>query len=247
MADLALARRLTEGHRRAQLGLSALAIRELVQLWPTLDPTRLEETFPRYASAAAALVASRRESSSRLAAAYYQEHRRALVKPGATPVAAALVGALDRDKLIRDLEFAGPIAARKTMSRGITRDRAMRAGLSATAGVLTRYALEGSRETLVSTAQRDPLALGFVRVTDGQPCAFCAMLAGRGAVYFSEETASFEPHNRCGCQPEAVFDESTPLPGAGGDYAALYEQVKAEKGSTPTLQEFRRAYEAPSS
>lgn len=47
--------------------------------------------------------------------------------------------------------------------------------------------------------------LGWARVLTGERnCSFCAMLASRGAVYKSEKTAGFEPHDRCDCHPELV-------------------------------------------
>lgn len=42
------------------------------------------------------------------------------------------------------------------------------------------------------------------RVLSANPCAFCRMLAGRGAVY-SEGTASFLSHDHCSCTAEPEF------------------------------------------
>jgi len=40
------------------------------------------------------------------------------------------------------------------------------------------------------------------RVSDGHPCAFCAMLVTRGPAYWSEVTAGFQAHHYCGCTAE---------------------------------------------
>lgn len=55
-----------------------------------------------------------------------------------------------------------------------------------------------SRQTVMGSAVADPQSDGWQRVTDGNGCAFCRMLAGRGAVY-SESSADFASHDKCGC------------------------------------------------
>jgi hypothetical protein len=43
------------------------------------------------------------------------------------------------------------------------------------------------------------------QTTSGHPCAFCAMLESRGAIYKTERTAAFQAHNHCACVPVPVF------------------------------------------
>lgn len=57
--------------------------------------------------------------------------------------------------------------------------------------------LRAGRETIQQSAPR------WRRVTDGKPCEFCAMLAGRGPVYTSEDAADGgQYHAHCGCTAE---------------------------------------------
>jgi hypothetical protein len=65
--------------------------------------------------------------------------------------------------------------------------------------------LTGGRMTLIGMAQRDPQALGWGRVTAGDPCAFCRMLAGRGPAYKTEKAAGFEAHGACACGVEITY------------------------------------------
>lgn len=44
----------------------------------------------------------------------------------------------------------------------------------------------------------------YRRITSGTACAFCRMLAGRGAVY-SENTGRFQAHDHCACTAEPDF------------------------------------------
>lgn len=60
------------------------------------------------------------------------------------------------------------------------------------------------RYTIAGSSVADPSADGWQRVTDGQACAFCSMLAGRGSVY-SEASADFASHDACGCSAVPAF------------------------------------------
>ena len=55
-----------------------------------------------------------------------------------------------------------------------------------------------SRYTVAGSSIADPAADGWMRQTSGSGCAFCEMIAGRGAV-FSESSADFAAHDHCSC------------------------------------------------
>jgi len=57
-----------------------------------------------------------------------------------------------------------------------------------------------SNGTVMDSVLRDREALGWGRVASVGCCGFCAMLAGRGAVYRTRFTATFCPHMNCRCQ-----------------------------------------------
>ncbi|MEI5522533.1 hypothetical protein WB388_18180 [Streptomyces brasiliscabiei] len=69
-------------------------------------------------------------------------------------------------------------------------------GLMNDAGALAasaadRDALMGGRDLLEAASRADRAVIGWARITAPNPCAFCALLASRGAVYRSEWAASF--------------------------------------------------------
>ena len=79
----------------------------------------------------------------------------------------------------------------------------------------------------IDNVRIDPLKPRFARVPQGEKtCDFCIMLASRGPVYLTEESAgaftSF--HNHCDCKVVPFFDEKTTV--AGYDPAAYYEQYQ---------------------
>ena len=86
----------------------------------------------------------------------------------------------------------------------------------------------------------------MARVTDGAPCAFCAMLAGRGAVYHSTETASVPRARRCGCGSELVYGDDYKIPGRAQEFADLYAEATkdAGDGTKAKIAAFRKAYTA---
>lgn len=65
-------------------------------------------------------------------------------------------------------------------------------------GGLQRRITDVARDTITLSSVADPGADGWQRVARGGGCAFCRMLAGRGAVYTSR-TADFSSHDSCHC------------------------------------------------
>jgi len=120
-----------------------------------------------------------------------------------------------------------------------------------------RHAGDGSRDQIINAVQRDRRAIGWVRVTSGQPCFFCAALASRGPVYqddsFDESDARFEGqgrhkvHDHCSCALRPVHSRST------GEWPALSQQLESEwkalsdetnkrYGRNPTMKDWRSYY-----
>lgn len=78
------------------------------------------------------------------------------------------------------------------------------------AGIADRNVKAGGRATIVENVRRDPMRPRFARVPSGRPCPFCLMLASRGAVYASAETAGGEGHDyhdHCGCEPVPMWGD----------------------------------------
>lgn len=71
-------------------------------------------------------------------------------------------------------------------------------------GGLQRRIADSARETVMGSTVADPHAAGWQREAQGG-CAFCQMIAGRGAV-FSEASADFASHDSCRCVAVPAFD-----------------------------------------
>lgn len=193
---------LTDDLRRVQADLSRRTIIELLALWELLDPEDIAGTLERWLAAATSAVSARHAQSAALARAYYRAIR--LEQLGSTLPAALPVPPLVPAAVRTSLTVTGPVQLRRALGRGVPIRDAAQAAAVASARAGSRQALEGGRETITYSVRSDPRARGWIRVTGGEPCDFCVMQAGRGAVY-SATTVDFASHANCQCQPEPAF------------------------------------------
>ena len=116
-----------------------------------------------------------------------------------------------------------------------------RAALASVIRSSYRHTLDGGRGALIGRSRLDEDARGWARVSDGSPCAFCAMLVGRGAVY-SEATAGFRSHDGCGCGVRVVFRTESPsadLSPQAREFASLFKESGDLKSFRAALAEQR--------
>lgn len=116
-------------------------------------------------------------------------------------------------------------------------DGAARAAAVDRAGeAVDRLVRESGRMTLESNARRDPAAKRWMIVPQGVTCAWCAMLASRGAAYLSEKTAAKSVHAHCDCQ--VVPDFGKGVQGfSAKPYSDLYDRARAEAGGDASAGE----------
>ena len=194
--------RLTQQHRAQQLLLRRATVAQMARLWPALDWSRLDATYPAFAVQVARLVQTNRLTSSGLAAAYLRAMRRAQNVPGEAK--AVFAEPLIVDQFQASLHTTSVAAVKNAVSTGAPEATAMSNALTQASGSMARLVLNGGRETLLRSLAADDQARGYQRVLGGGGCDFCQMLAGRGGVY-SADTASFDAHDRCGCTAEPVY------------------------------------------
>lgn len=128
------------------------------------------------------------------------------------------VADLDEDRVDANLNATGIASFKKAIRAGQNPERAVDTMAVNLSGASTTLVLEGGREVIHDAAMADDEAIGWARITDPDPCAFCAMLASRGAVYHSRATAGaaankkfvgdgmFKFHNHDQCLAKPIFD-----------------------------------------
>lgn len=120
-------------------------------------------------------------------------------------------------------------------------------------GLLQRHICGAGRQTVNANMDADPADVRYARIPRGpKTCAFCSMLASRGWVYRSKETASQRKrggryHDRCDCAIVPSWGPHAPSID-GYDPDALYEQYMQARDAAGTgdesaiLAEMRRQH-----
>lgn len=193
---------LTEQHRRAQLAIRAQVLRDLAKLWPAMDWSAIDRTFPLWAAGVAALVTRYRSSSATVAGAYLRAVRFSSGLTDAPTI--VLAPPIPDERLETSLRVTTAASVKANAAKGMLRDAAMAAAFVRSSGAVARMVLEGGQDTVRLSVAADPRAEGWRRVTSGRGCDFCTMLATRGGVY-KATSATFESHDHCSCTAEPVY------------------------------------------
>ena len=199
MALTSLGNELTQAHRQAQVELALRAAGEADVLWSELNPA---DPYP-WALAQALLLSDRKAQSGRLAEAYLAEFSAAET---GRPVRVA-EARTDLDRLVGVALGGGAHAVRNLTDAGVDESLALQQMRERFDEIVAAETQRTYREMIANTSRTQRKA--WRRVTHGTPCAFCAMLAGRGPVY-AADTVTFRSHNACGCSGEIVYREWVP-------------------------------------
>lgn len=203
--------------------LRAQVIRDVTSVWnATFDPENPQESAAVAKRLLMALVRERYPTSAQLAAAYYRQLRSVAGFLGSfDPVVAPMPPS---EQLDASISSTGVAAYRIARRSGQTPRQAKETSSVTLSGSVSRLVASGGRETIHRTVDSDPRALGYIRVTDADPCHFCAMLASRGPVYKNAATAGdprgggrrYHDHDACSVAP--VFSRS-------GDWESRVEDL----------------------
>ena len=204
MANSVDGRELTEAHQSAQQALSNEAIAEARFLWGRLDADDLEGSEAAWLALMVLLLSQQVVRSQRLAGAYFEQYSFAETGRAGDVSFAGPAG------LALSLRLAGPARVKALIRGGMSPEGALDAARTKFEGIVSRQALMGGRLTVAASTGADRRARGWRRVTDGDPCAFCALMASRGPAYRSESSAGTQYHGHCGCTAEPVYGDWVP-------------------------------------
>lgn len=247
------AHRLTLAHRAELAALGAVVAQEVSRIAATVDVADVDGWWERTVDGLVELVLAAFSGSRTLATRYLREHA-ALDGRVVEPVAALW----STERARTSLRVTGPVAWKGHLA--LTGDVAgatvaMRETLAASA---QRLALTGSRDTVDATVDVGGPIVGWRRVVDEDPCAFCAMLASRGAVYTSEAAAAqvvgraggirgtralgmaFHDGDECVVEPLYVGEEEPP---EVIELQERWERVTAGHSGQAAIRAWRRDWE----
>ncbi|MFF7308170.1 hypothetical protein [Streptomyces sp. NPDC008137] len=238
-------------YRAAQIGLTRLLVRDVRGVRRLILPSRLRESVPDWLTAVNTIVAQYARTSAALAADFYEAQREAAGVPGSftVPVAdppppdqtEASLRWATKDLWPRDPEEATP-AQMQPMDV-----RLAQSGKKAEQ-VVQKLVADTGRGTVREAVRQDRQATAWARSAARGACAFCKMLASRGAVY-EKDTSDFRAHDGCHCGVVPVFKgqrfELSPhareweriyrefAQGHSGDQLRLFRRALAEHDSNP--------------
>jgi hypothetical protein len=109
--------------------------------------------------------------------------------------------------------------------------------LDEAAALAEKEVARGFRDSILGIARQDTDAVGWSRVARTGACKFCQMLAGKGAVYRSESTATFAAHGNCHCAARPEFRN-----GEHGPEASAIQYLASQKRRTDADRAKLRAY-----
>lgn len=171
---------------------------------------------------------------------------------------------LDRQAAV-SLAGTGPARVQDlvTQQRGRLDDPAFLSSLEGAtrnaANVAGREAIRSGRNLVDQASKRDSRVVGWARVTDGNPCHFCAMLASRGAVYKTQNSAATtrnydfpenDPeslkkyHPGCHCQVVPVYSRTDFLTPEARSFSDQWREVTRGKSGDAARSAWRKHIEA---
>lgn len=241
MALTAEGRALTRAHANQQLAIAARAEQSSRALWRRLDVQDLDRSELTWLPAQVELLRRSFGESQALTEEYVSQYRATEADGPTGPFVSPIFPAA---AMASTMHVHGPLRVKAYIGKGASPSGAHGAALNKFTGMVRRQTLMGGRMAIDSTSGADQSAIGWRRVTGSNPCTFCAMLASRGPVYSSEDTAlqragvKLHYHGHCKCSAEIVYGKWIPSD-AEQLYIEEYERAakQADAAGEPRTQE----------
>ncbi|MFC4512543.1 hypothetical protein [Streptomyces ehimensis] len=208
-------------------------------------PSRLQATVPDWIEAVRALVEQYGGASASLAADYYEAQRIAAQVTGSFTVPLADPPPDEQvDNSLRwatkDLWPRNPEDPATTEAQRAPLERRLEAAEAKAEAVAQKLVIDQGRSTVQGAVRRDRQAVAWARSAALGACAFCRLLAIRGAVY-SKDTVEFRAHDGCHCMAIPVFKgQSFELSSHAKEWEEIYREFAAPH-SGAQLRRFRAA------
>lgn len=188
--------------------------------WAALDVGDIDAGRARVIERVSQRVSLLRGVGARQADAFVVGMRElARVGSGSVVLADASLGAAG----VESLEIAGPISFKQRVGKGVIDEVAFLAARDQMMAEARKIIMQAGRDTVQLSSDANRRSIGWRRVSDGNPCTFCAMLVGRGPVYKSiastqgtverlGRSGDYELiyHKHCGCTAVEIFDDWEP-------------------------------------
>src|SRR5690606_3438951 len=181
-------------YRRSQQNVVTLARAALVEWWRDLDVSDAQAGVAALETFVPELVAAYGDVAAVVAADWSESLRDQARVPGAYRAVLADTAPAGQAQAVARWA-AGPLFSAEPDSGH---------ALRLLSGAVQRLVQRAGRDTMLRNGDRDPSRPRWARVPHGKTCAFCIMLASRGAVYLSAEAGGTWTrwHHDCDWPPQ---------------------------------------------
>ncbi|AWY06638.1 MuF-like minor capsid protein [Microbacterium phage Zeta1847] len=216
---------LARAHMSKQVADAATVQAALARLWEeTIHPGYTAVTFAKFQERAVPLIMAGRSISKAEAQRYFE--------------AVHNLSGLDSD-LADVYDYQWPERAAKSSLSAASGKALARAEALHRAGAPSAATFELAKRAMLASAKRQMLNAGreritgltrtsgygrWARVSDGNPCAFCLMLVGRGPVY-THDSVRFRAHDGCGCSARPVLANESGWTPQAREARDLYDRL----------------------
>jgi hypothetical protein len=240
-ASLAAQASLAAGFYSASAFLAAASVRDILTIWSQLSMQDVRSSWPALKTAIAALIQNRYRQAATLGTTYYQQARQAANVPGVVELASP---EMPGDDLVSaTLDATGPYGMLGRIKQGQQVAQAAQNSGVIMAGAGQRLITNGARQAVLQSVDADKRAVAWMRVTSANPCAFCSLLASRGAVYRSEASASFESHAHCACVAAPAFSRADAQATRNNPLYKQYKQATKGTSGKDAVNAWRRYWD----
>lgn len=239
-------------HRLQQFRILQELARQIAASFRVVKLGRFESTVPAWLRAADAAITKHGDMAGSLAADYFETERDLADVPGSFRPD---VPDVPETKADNSLHWATKALWTPERDNPPPIDQRLADAETKVIGAAQKAVADVARDTVHQAVAKDRRAVGWARVTDADPCYFCALMAIRGAVYKTRQTAGrranrnftgdgeYKFHDHCSCTVAPVFDgEAWAPPQHVQGWEQLYEQATARTGDK--LHAWRKAFDA---
>lgn len=232
--------------KTAQEIVRAAALKRSLTAWQFLDPRRIPETTGSWGLILLEIIRNSRRQSAEQALITYNDLRPGDAWFQPTPE-------MDSNRVIHSLLVTGPGRIQQLEKQGMRPDEAHAAAFKLSARAVSSAVVDAGRELTEAAIHDDETALGYARMPSAGACAFCLLLASRGAVYSkttvltttsrSKRRGSGKSfHEGCNCAMFPIFSRDQDLPDRIAHAEDLYTKASAGNpdGTKSILAEMRK-------
>lgn len=224
MAATAEARELTAENKARQARIGAEAAARALDTWSLLNLADLDASMAVWLPVYVSQMQAEYATSQRVATTYLTEYRR--TEPTTDP-GLIVAAEFDLAQAVIAARVSGPLTVKTLIGKGMDPVQAFTSGQLAAAGRAQKLAMAGGRQLVIDSARASRNRI-WRRVSDGNPCAFCAMLVVRSITSVNSQAVSFDAHGQCGCTAEEIWEDEDEPTDAEVAFIAAYRRAAAQ-------------------